>query len=456
MAPDHSRSPPGEQDNRNEPRMITCCDRTAIIDTNGDSHTFEEGPQTDEARQRYEHIQDELGDGYLDQQIRDIATTGTQLNTELDGHYKALIDDIVDGVSDRGGRSLAGLAVVQLTIKSIEPDQNIRLHKGSQRPDHFGWKEGVSFRTIDSNHIAPALREYDLLRVNKDGVMMTRSLAENYPYSQVYKASLRGPRDAWGKLVEAIERSDSTLAPEPALRYLLLTLVNRGSYAQEINQDLLDAVEDLRNTGTSTEQVFDVIQRHIRQSPHSDRVLKIALHTLYQVLDENDQLSGVSHTGGKLQPVEFTPLPDANIDSHQPSVTVTHPSDDSHIHTAWDVNTGRLDMAAKLDQLENLLDAHPEIQRLGVIVENGPNVDPSIDDRLTAIEDEHNVEIRITTFEDLCTEWLEDLLSAGVDYSQWLVAYAETLTHRRRDRAPLSEPTREWVEILTALIEDEL
>lgn len=455
MAPNHPRSPPGEQDN-DEPRMITYSDHTAIIDADGTKHTFEEGAQTDEARQRYEHIQKELNDGYLEEQIHDVTTTGTHVDTELSEQHQALIDDLVDGVSDGAGRSLAGLAVVQLTIKSINPDQSIRLHKGSQRSDHFGWKEGISFRTIDSSHIAPALREYDLLYVNKDGVMMTRSLAENYPYSRVYKASLRGPRDAWGKLVEAIERSDSTLAPEPALRYLLLALVTRGSYAKEISQNLLEAVEDLRNTGTSTDQIFDVIQRHIRQSPHSDRVLKIALHALYQVLDDNDHLSGVSPTGGKLQPPEFTPLPDAEIDSHQSSVTVTHPSDESHIHTAWDVNTGRLDMAAKLDQLENLLQAHPEIERLGVIVENGPSVDPSIDDRLTTIEEQHNVEIRITTFEDLCTEWLEDLLSSGIDYSQWLVAYAETLTHRRRDRAPLNEPTREWVEILTGVLEDEL
>lgn len=45
-------------------------------------------------------------------------------------------------------------------------------------------------------------------------------------------------------------------------------------------------------------------------------------------------------------------------------------------HIAWDVNTGRLDMAAKLDQVETLLEAHPEIQRFGVVVKNGPSVDP--------------------------------------------------------------------------------
>ena len=44
MAPNHPRSPPGEQDN-DEPRMITYSDHTAIIDADGTKHTFEEGAQ---------------------------------------------------------------------------------------------------------------------------------------------------------------------------------------------------------------------------------------------------------------------------------------------------------------------------------------------------------------------------------------------------------------------------
>lgn len=46
-------------------------------------------------------------------------------------------------------------------------------------------------------------------------------------------------------------------------------------------------------------------------------------------------------------------------------------------------------------------------------------------------------------------------MESGIDYSQWLIAYAETLTHRRRDQVPLNEPTREWVDILTDVLEDE-
>lgn len=34
---------------------------------------------------------------------------------------------------------------------------------------------------------------------------MTRSLAENYPYSPVYKANIRGARLEWLSIVEAIE-----------------------------------------------------------------------------------------------------------------------------------------------------------------------------------------------------------------------------------------------------------
>jgi len=85
---------------------------------------------------------------------------------------------------------------IQLTIKSISPEQSIRLHKGSSSTS-FSWKEGISMRVLDKNYITPLLRKYKLLRLNADGFMMTRTLAENYPYSQVYKAAIRGAKKEW-------------------------------------------------------------------------------------------------------------------------------------------------------------------------------------------------------------------------------------------------------------------
>lgn len=66
---------------------------------------------------------------------------------------------MVDGITSEVGRALVGLAFLQLTIKSIAPDQNIRLHKGTTRRGSFSWVEGISMRTIDSKYITPFLRE---------------------------------------------------------------------------------------------------------------------------------------------------------------------------------------------------------------------------------------------------------------------------------------------------------
>ena len=86
---------------------------------------------------------------------------------------------------------------MQLVIKSIIPEQSIRLHKGAVKKGTFSWVDGISMRTIDSNYITPFLREESLLNINKYGIMMTRSLAENYPYSKVYKAEMKGPFKEW-------------------------------------------------------------------------------------------------------------------------------------------------------------------------------------------------------------------------------------------------------------------
>lgn len=60
-----------------------------------------------------------------------------------------------------------------MTIKSICPDQSIRLHKGATRRGSFSWVDGISMRTLDRNYNTPFLRKYGLLNVNRDGVFMT-------------------------------------------------------------------------------------------------------------------------------------------------------------------------------------------------------------------------------------------------------------------------------------------
>ena len=136
-------------------------------------------------------IRNQLEDGFL-QRIIETSMSDPSVILDIDDNHKMLLDDLVDSVTSEVGRAIVGLTVLQLSVKTICPEQDIRLHKGSATNTGFSWKEGISMRTIDKNFITPALRSYGLLSFNADGFMMTRSLAENYPYSKFYKASIRG------------------------------------------------------------------------------------------------------------------------------------------------------------------------------------------------------------------------------------------------------------------------
>ena len=102
---------------------------------------------------------------------------------------------MVDSVTSEVGRSIIVVTVIQLCIKCIVPEQCIRLHKAGNRNTGFSWKDGMPMRSLDRAFITPVLRNYDILRTNADGGMMTRTFAENYPYSKLYKAGV--PPKKW-------------------------------------------------------------------------------------------------------------------------------------------------------------------------------------------------------------------------------------------------------------------
>ena len=218
-------------------------DRVVFVDEDGNTTEYREGKQTEAARGRYNRIKSRLDDGWFEEFLDGVTDPGKDMEIELDEDIQGLIDDIVETITSEQGRAIAGLTVTQLVIKTLEPEQSIRLHKGSRNSAHFSWREGLSMRTIDSTYVAPALRERDLLRVNADGVMMTRSLAENYPYSKQYKANIRGAQEQWGDLIEALEDEDNPVDPHETLEYMIVSLANRGERAEETYDRALELVE---------------------------------------------------------------------------------------------------------------------------------------------------------------------------------------------------------------------
>lgn len=197
-----------------------------------------EGKQTRQAQARYEKIKKALHEGFLRNKVEDAKSPEivSSFLASVSSSHKESLEKVVQSISAQEGRALVDIIVLQLTIKAICPEQDVRLHKGNKGSDEngkyhkrksteapgrnrFSWTEGISMRNLDRVYIGPILREYDLLRMNPDGAFMTRSFSENYPYTQFYKAEIIGAKHHWLKVIDALE--DGTLNPDAALLYVL-------------------------------------------------------------------------------------------------------------------------------------------------------------------------------------------------------------------------------------------
>ena len=135
-------------------------------------------------------------------------------------------------------------------------------------------------RVLDKNYVTPVLRKYNLLKLNADGFMMTRSLAENYPYTKLYKAQLRGARIQWLSIVESIESGN--INPLIALQYLISLLLNKASDFDDACNILLEEKDKYLARGNASDTIREMIIDHIDASDYAARLMEVAMHTLMQ------------------------------------------------------------------------------------------------------------------------------------------------------------------------------
>lgn len=422
-----------------EPHVKYYEDRVVFVDEDGNTTEYREGKQTEGARERYNRIKSRLDDEWFEEFLDRVTDPGTDIDIELDEEVQSLIDEIVETITSERGRAIAGLSVTQLVIKSLEPEQSIRLHKGSRNSAHFSWREGLSMRTIDSTYVAPALRDRDLLRVNADGVMMTRSLAENYPYSKQYKANIRGAQEQWGDMIEALEDEEDPVDPKETLEYMIVTLANRGERAEETYERALELVETFISEDPGPEEVKQMIDIHLAESKHSARIYEVAMHALTQVLEDSNLLDG------SLKPLTQMRSADKKH-GNIADIEVVDPDDEFSIREAYDAKYGKSYLMNELEEIRGKLERHPETNSVAFVTSSDPVVDDEIEERIATLEEEFGITVTVTTFDEFWQRCRSRLEERGVDATEWLEAYVETLCQRRRDRAPVNEPTREWVE----------
>ncbi len=423
--------------------------KSELVGSDGKKEVFLEGKCSQNAKLRYQKITRELSNDYLERQIifcRDRA--GSLELSQLKSTYTEMLNKLVNSVTSEVGRALVGLAILQLCVKAIEAKQSIRLHKSSTNRSTFSWQEGIPMRSLDKQYITPVLRKYDLLKLNADGFMMTRSLAENYPYSPVYKANIRGARLEWLNLVEAIEAEE--INPEAALHCLLSQLLNKASAFQTLAaetiatlQHFLDSTEEINR-----ENIAALIWKHIDGSDYAARIMEVAMHSLMQALQEAQVFPET----------ELKPL------SQMRSANKKHGNIgdieiliEENIIEAWDAKYGKAYLRDELEELADKLLANPDVVLAGFVTSVELERQEELASRRQEIEEDFGITLEILTF----SEWVQKQFTRALETglvtekqlaSAWLIAYTESLAQKRRELAPIDEPCHQWLTNLRNLL----
>jgi hypothetical protein len=413
----------------------------------GSVTVFCEGTMSASARERYERIATELDAGFLTKQIALCRNSPDELDwSGLSAEHEEALRGLTDSVTSEVGRAVVGLALLQLVIKAIEPKQSIRLHKGGHAGgSNFGWVEGISMRRLDAEFITPSLRQERLLHLNADGFMMTRSLAENYPYSKVYKAAIRGARESWLRMVDWLE--NGKLPAKPALQFVISQLLNKAAAFQDLVSKVKTRVTEGIGSGkfSSTGAVEALILQHINASDYKARVFEIAIHTLMQAFQELDAL-------GDAQLVPLSQMRSAN--KKHGNVGDVELVESKHIVEAWDGKYGKEYLRDELEELNEKLTSQRSVRLVGFICSGAPDRSSEILRRIEELQEIHDVKVVLTAFPD----WVEfqkeraDVVSDQALAEAWIRAYSESLSQERRGLAPIDEPCQQWLESLFSVL----
>lgn len=396
--------------------------------------TYYEGFQNAATQQRYEKINTELANGYLYKIMEKLPDVDF---AELSEENKVLLRRLVNGITSEVGRALVGVAFLQLTIKSITPDQSIRLHKGTTRRGSFSWVDGISMRTIDSTYSTPFLREQGLLNVNKFGVFMTRSLAENYPYSKLYKAEMRGPFAEWIDIVDAIE--DESMPALLGLYYLMALLKNKSDAFNKMADEAVELAskyEDKSFGGISA-----LMKSFFNDTEYSARAFEIVIHGFMQAMAESNMI-------GDLDLVPMSQMRSAN--KKHGNIGDVELKDGRVIVESWDAKYGKPYLRDELEELRDKILTSPGVKVAGFIVDGEVDRRKDIVERAEEISVETGVDIQLFSFDEWIQYQTQRIADSQLDRiaSRWLIAVVESFAQRRPEIAPIDEPCEAWVKDL--------
>ena len=413
------------------------CDKSIYV-SSGSEIEYIEGPQSEIAKHNQERIKSVLGSGWFDEIINNCILTPEE-NELVDESHRRILYELVESITSEVGRAIVGLTILQLTIKSIIPQQSIRLHKASNNQSSFSWRDGIPMRVLDKTYITPKLREYNLLRLNADGFMMTRSLAENYPYTSLYKANIRGAKAEWIKIVNAIENNPEIALP--SLKLAVTFLKNRSEMFERKVNEALEKVNTFLDRSGSKISLRNKLFSFPSISSYSARLFEILIHSFYNTISCNEglvlflkplsQMRSANKKHGNIGDIELLERPNTMI-----------------IVEAWDAKYGKSYLRDELEELKDKLEAHPETRIAGFITNEEPILNKEILERKCELEEIFGINIKI---ESIYTWYnntiLEYNIGSEIEFlKSWTKMFFNYLCLKQYSIAPIDEPTYNWIE----------
>jgi len=418
-------------------------DRSEYHKGDGKVEVFPEGIISNDAKRRIKKIKDEFQNGFLDSLIESLKASKVLVDlSKISNTTQINLKNLVGLVTSEVGRALIGLTVMQLSVKAITPEQSIRLHKASSSKGSFSWTEGVSMRTLDKIYVTPILRKHDLVRLNADGFMMTRSLAENYPYSDLYKAQLRGAREDWLSVVEELESGNTE--PLESLKYLISLLLNSANEFEQAANELIDEIDKNIHKFKTVADVQVLMKAHADKSDYAARLLEISMHSLMQAAVESGSFGDLA-----LKPL--SQMRSAN--KKHGNIGDIELMENGDIVEAWDAKYGKSYLREEIEEAYEKIATHDNIQVVGFVTNVQIQRTGELDKRLEDIATLSGIKFVIIEFDGWSTLILDRCINSKmVDEvslaKAWLRAYALTLSQKKRDIAPIDEPCMEWVRLL--------
>ena len=433
-----------------EPHMRVYRNRVVLVLEDGRELTFDQGPMSQDAQDRYKRIDTTLKDGWLEKTVG--AAMSPAAATTLSPDWVGTLERMAGAITSDSGRAMTAITVIQMAVKAIEPGQSIRLTKGkapakgpakgkkspSERSDDFSWVEGMSMRGLSSRYFVPFLRRYELVFGNKYGPFMTRGYAENYPYSPLYKAVLRGPRKDWDKIVEGLE--SGALDPKDAFILLCSLLANRSQEFRRAAAETTGAMRTYLGGKPTLAEVKQLISAHIAGSINPARLLEVAAHSLLQAL-----YTPVFGAPSQLRPL--TQMRSANLKAGNVGDVEVIQSGSSKVLEAWDAKAGSLTLDVELRELKDKLARNRGVVNAGFILDRPPRLGPENKTQIADIRKATGTDVEILPIDAWVDAQIVKSKRAPESVAtEWLRAYTESLCQMRRDMAPIDEPSGPWVE----------